>query len=564
MKRSWLWVVALASISSASLFSQVRHADRQTEDSHDSFGRRLESMIDGFLRDVSGEFSSEDAALDTIPPRHEPSERDDEDIDQWRKPGNSITYDGDKIVEEGETINANVVVKGGDLAVFGTVDGDALIVGGTLYVKNGGRITGNARVINGDIVQEDGGVIEGYSDRTRASTTAYRYDRGRFTRSGYRFHTPWDDELTNLDNFIYRFNRVEGHFFGLGSEKRYYWGGERKFSSYGTVGWGFKSHRWRYVIGVDRQFSLSGVDDEAGHILEFGVQGRSLTDSKEGWIIRTNENTAAAIFLHEDFHDYFGREGFGAHTAYYYQNPEITAQLKIEYASDRYESLDKRTEWSIFGGNKVFRLNPPIAEGRMRSVILRPGFSSVERTVRGQEGWSIYATAEIADENLGGDFSFSRLVADIRRYQPLSRYDGFNVRLRVGTSGGRIPVQKIFDVGGLGTLHGRSYKSAGGNRLILANAEYIVNGDFLNDLDFWPSWLLRNVNFILMGDAAFVGAAPPEDGWTEGFKGVRFSDFKSDLGVGLSNRNGSLRLGFAWRTDVKAPARFFFRFTRPF
>lgn len=555
-------VLALFLFSSPSLFSQVRTADQQSSDRHDSFGRRLDSMIDGFIDNVKREFLAEPLPSDTIPPAPE-DRRADEDIDQWRATG-SITYDGDKTVDEGETVDANIVVKGGDLAVYGTVNGDVLVVGGDLFVKNGGRITGNARVINGTIDKEEDGVIEGYSDQTNASTANYRYDRGRFNRSGYSFQAPWTDELTNLDNLIYRFNRVEGHFFGLGSEKKYYWDGARSVSPYGFVGWGFKSHRWRYTLGLDRQFSLAGMDSDVGQILEFGIQAHSLTDSKESWIIETNENTGAAVFIHEDFHDYFGRDGFTLHTAYYYQNDETRAQMRIEYAADRYSSLERRTEWSIFGGNKVFRENPPVHEGRMRSVILRPGFSTVERMSRGQEGWSIQATAEVADKNLGGDFSFSTFVADFRRYQPLGHLDNINVRLRVGTSGGRVPVQKSFEIGGLGTLHARPYKSEVGNRMILLNAEYILNADFLHDLDFWPSWILRHVNFIFMADAGFMRDAAPEHGWTEGFDGIRLSDFKNDLGIGFSNRSGSVRAGFAWRTDVKAPARFFFRFTRPF
>jgi hypothetical protein len=100
--------------------------------------------------------------------------------------------------------------------------------------------------------------------------------------------------------------------------------------------------------------------------------------------------------------------------------------------------------------------------------------------------------------------------------------------------------------------------------MILLNAEYIVNGDFLNDLDFWPSWILSRINLIVMADAGFMRTATPEHGWTGGFEGIKLSDFKNDLGIGFSNRSGSVRAGFAWRTDVKAPARFFFRFTRPF
>lgn len=543
----------------ASLFAQTRHADVRAEDHHDSFGRRLESMIDRFLQNIHEEFS--ESGNDTIPPAR-PS-RDDDDIDQWRTPS-TMSFDGDATIEEDETITGNVVVKGGDLTVFGRVEGDVLVVGGTLYVKNGARITGNARVINGDVVREEDGVVEGYVDQASASTASYRYDRGRFTRSGYRFEAPWTNPLTNLDNFIYHFNRVEGHFIGLGSEKRYYWDGARTISPYGFIGWGFKSHRWRGMLGVDRQFSISSEDENTGRILEFGIEGHSLTDSKESWIIGTNENTAAAVLIHEDFHDYFGREGASVHAGYYTKEDDIQMQFRIEFTADRYESLDKKTEWSVFGGKKVFRPNSPVDEGHMRSVIIRPGFSTVERTSRGQYGWSIYAVSEIADKGLGGRFSFSTLLTDIRRYQPLSRYDNLNIRFRLGTSGGLLPVQRIYEIGGLGTLHARPYKSGTGNRLILLNAEYILNADVLNDLDFWPSWLFSRVNLIFMVDAGFIRTVPRDYGWTEGFDNIRLSDFQNDLGLGISNRSGSWRVGFAWQTDRKAPARFFFRFTRPF
>lgn len=539
--------------------SQPHRAGVQANDRHDDFGRRIESMIDRFLQNVHEEFTGTDD--DTIPPVQTRS--DDEDIDQWRSPS-TTSFDGDAVIEAGETIAGNVVVKAGNLTLHGRVEGDVLVVGGTLFIRNGAHITGNARVINGEVVKDDEARVDGYIDQTRASTASYRYDRGRFARSGYRFEAPWTDRLTNLDNFLYHFNRVEGHFFGLGSEKKYYWDGARTLSAHGFIGWGFKSHQWRGLIGVDRQFSLGGPEDDAGHLLEFGFEGHSLTDSKESWIIGTNENTAAAVLIHEDFHDYFEREGFSLHTGYYYKEGDLLAQLRLEFAGDRYESMESRTEWSVFGGNKVFRPNPAIAAGHMRSIVVRPGFTTTERTSRGQHGWSIHAIAEITDKALGGDFTFSAFTMDVRRYQPLSRYDNLNLRIRFGTSGGLLPPQRMFEIGGLGTLHARPYKSAAGNRLILVNAEYILNADILNDLDFWPSWLFSRINLIFMVDAGFIRSVSRDLGWTEGFEGIRFADFRNDLGFGVSNRSGSWRAGFAWQTDRKAPARFFFRFTRPF
>ncbi|MEX0601938.1 MAG: hypothetical protein WD295_01270, partial [Bacteroidota bacterium] len=132
------------------------------------------------------------------------------------------------------------------------------------------------------------------------------------------------------------------------------------------------------------------------------------------------------------------------------------------------------------------------------------------------------------------------------------------------TSAGTVPLQRIFDLGGLSTLHARRFKEESGNRMILANVEYIVNGDFLHDLRFWPSGLFRSINFLVLGDAGWMRTAGTDARWTEGFDGIQLSDFRSDVGFGVASRSGAFRLAFVWRTDISAPAKFIFRFNRPF
>ncbi|MBI4428693.1 MAG: BamA/TamA family outer membrane protein [Ignavibacteriales bacterium] len=475
---------------------------------------------------------------------------------------NTFTYEGDKTVNESETVDGNIVVKGGDLTVFGKIDGDVLVVGGTLFVKDGGRITGNARIISGDVIREDGGKIDGYVDKTRSTTAGYREDRKKFTQPSTRFDPPWLMESHALENFIFRYNRVEGLFLGLGSEKRYYWDGRKKFNSFGSIGWGLKSHTWRYNLGVARQFPLRNSDGD--ELLEIGVEGYNLTDSKDQWIIGVHENTAAALLIHEDFRDYFERRGYSAHVGYYTRQDYINGEFKVALLADRYESMANRAEWALFGGEKVFRVNPAIDAGVMRSVLTAVGFSTVSKTMFGQEGWNILGSMEFTDKNLGGDFHFGQYIVDFRRYQPVSTYDNFNIRVRAGTAEGTLPPQKRFEIGGLSTLHAFPFKSEVGNRMLLMNAEYILNGDFLNDIEFWPSWLMRRINIILMTDAGLTREAPSTASWNEGFKGITWSEFKTDIGVGVANRSGSFKIAVVWRTDVKEPARFIFRFNRPF
>ena len=564
MKKKITFFVVLA-LTMCSL--QVSNAQSDTdrskdEDQGDDVGDRIGKKIEKFVSDMTREFSENGKAdvfdPDTLPAR---SKRRDVDLNLENE-GKTQTFEGNTTVKEDHTINSNVVVKGGDLTVYGKIDGDVLVVGGSLYVKDGGRITGNARIINGTIVKEDGGIIDGYTDKTSSKTVEYRENRHRFSHPGNLFMAPWISENANLDNFIFRYNRVEGLFLGLGTEKKYNWDGRREFNTYGSVGWGFRSHTWRGNLGIARQFPVNIA--EGDELFEIGVEGYSLTDSKDQWLIDVHENTAAALLIHEDFRDYFQRNGYSGHVAYYSQNDYLKTELKAAYLVDDYASLGNNTEWALFGGDKLFRPNPKINDGKMRSVLTSAGISTESKSARGPEGWSLFGSFEYGPKTLGGAFNFDQYVLDIRRFQPISSFDNLNIRVRAGTSDGTLPIQKSYDLGGLGTLNGFPFKVETGNRMVLVNAEYILNGSALDDLDFWPSWLFRHVNLLFFSDAGFVRTAAQSDGPTKGFEKITWNEFKNDIGAGFSSRSGSFRIGIAWRTDVKAPARFVFRFTRPF
>ena len=50
----------------------------------------------------------------------------------------------------------------------------------------------------------------------------------------------------------------------------------------------------------------------------------------------------------------------------------------------------------------------------------------------------------------------------------------------------------------------------------------------------------------------------------EGFGGIRWSELRTDVGVGICNERGSWRIGAAWRTDKAESARLFLRVEQPF
>ncbi len=175
------------------------------------------------------------------------------------------------------------------------------------------------------------------------------------------------------------------------------------------------------------------------------MEGYSLTDTKDGWIISTNENTAAALLIHEDFRNYFQREGYALHAAYYSKSAAMKEEVSLAYRIDRYESLQNNVDWALFGGGQWFRENPAIDPGSMRSVLLTAGLSTVVPEKRNSEGWSVFGSGEYATSKISAEISILIVMWLISGASSLwAQYDCFNIRFRAGSSAGTLPVQKKF------------------------------------------------------------------------------------------------------------------------
>jgi hypothetical protein len=352
------------------------------------------------------------------------------------------------------------------------------------------------------------------------------------------------------DHFLFRYNRVEGLFLGFQSPHKFYWDEGRKFGLFGSLGYGFGEHRWRGNIGATQQF---GVEN---HLFEIGIEGHRLADTRDQWLVGNLENTLSAMFARFDYRNYYGRKGFSSWIGFYTRKHYGDMQFKATYFNDNYDTLSNNVHWSLFRTKKSFRDNPPVSVGNLRSLILT--FDLHKLNSYKQEGWSVSLSAEFAGKAFKGAYDFNRYVLDLRRYQPISKYDNVNLRLRVATSEGDIPAQRAFEIGGISTLPAYSYKNFAGNRMLLGNIEYIVNGSmFENDTDF-PLSIFDHVNLILFADAGYVTQVPGSRSFVKGFDKLKHDVVKSDWGF------GTYRLGFAWRTDIKSAPCVFIRMSRPF
>jgi hypothetical protein len=75
-----------------------------------------------------------------------------------------IHVDEDVVIEEGSVVDGTVVVIGGSLRVEGGVEGDVVIVDGTLDVRNDGYIEGEARIAEARVVRNNGEIRGGVVD----------------------------------------------------------------------------------------------------------------------------------------------------------------------------------------------------------------------------------------------------------------------------------------------------------------------------------------------------------------------------------------------------------------
>jgi hypothetical protein len=513
-------------------FSVVTSDTSQGDEEMDQFVEQLISKIQSRISDyVESRFDDTEAKSTPVAP-------------------GTLVFNGDMEVAKDDTVRGDVLVKNGVLRVSGTIDGNATVLNGDFFLADGSSITGNARAINGKIHTSKEGKLGGYTDETYYfgnEVDEFRPTRGRAVTS---FTEAWLREEMFPDNFTFRYNRVEGFFFGLGAEKKFYWDGRRTISGYGSAGYGFAMHKWRLNLGLDRQFAASDA------LYEVGAEAHSITDTKDEWRMKLWENNLVALLWHEDYRDYFGREGFSVHGARYSKEPGLSTQLRLEYLIDRYESLENGTNWSLFRQTRSFRKNPPVVEGWMRSVVFSGGINTLERIKRQREGWDVFVRGEAAGDQLGADFTFKQAVLDIRRYQPISSYASANMRVRTGTLEGDLIPQKSFELGGANTMPAYGFKEFAGNRMVLGNLELVLSGRALRDVTFWPS----SFDFVVFGDAGAVKTVATNKSLIDGFGAINVAAFKTDVGFALATHDDGMRLGFAWRTDERAPVSVYFRF----
>ena len=323
-------------------------------------------------------------------------------------------------------------------------------------------------------------------------------------------------------NGIFEFDRVHGLQLGLKPEvKSNYWGSKVYFG----FRYGFSSEIWNYQVGAEK----SWFRDNKGAA---GIEVHKMTDTNDRELVSDAEHFIAEAILGEAFRDFYQREGYELNFS---QELPFAAKIGLKYRDDEYSSLSKTNDWSLLNRSyaeeeesrrnidndvKYKRDNPPILEGRMKSIIGECTIDTKNSKKGATNGWYNTFSVEYAGNELGGGYDFILYQANIRRYNRISGNQYFTFRVKAGTTDRELPElhPKKFYLGGVGTLRGYSFKEFEGDKMVLINAEY---------------WLTSWIDVVFFVDSGYA--------WNYNSEAM-VKDLKTDVGFGIGM--GSIDGGF--------------------
>ena len=202
--------------------------------------------------------------------------------------------------------------------------------------------------------------------------------------------------------------------------------------------------------------------------LQIGGSVYRRTSTEDDWIVTEGENTIFALLARTDYRDYYESQGGQGYIGW---SPGSDFSIRGGARFESQASLSVKTRVSLTGRDPEFRPNPPIEDGDEQAFTVRCRIGPAQLPIRGgTHGEAVY---ERSGPPLKGDFEYGRLRGVIRNRIRLSPTRDLRARLIVGsTLTGSLPAQKIWYVGGIGTLRGHDFKTFAGDQFFVANAEF--------------------------------------------------------------------------------------------
>jgi hypothetical protein len=352
------------------------------------------------------------------------------------------------------------------------------------------------------------------------------------------------DGLDLLEYLTLRFNRVEGFHLGLHGRTNAL---DPGLTLYGEAGVGFSDNLGTFLAGATVFATPSrrvGVGAEVY---------RSTATFPDHDYYGDVVNTLTSLLDKNDYDDYFYAHGY---RAYVTASPGRRLAATASLVDEQHYTALATTTYGLFNSSDPYRYQPPVAEGRMRSVRLdlRVGPEAEGLGIATRD--AIELTAERSAPWLASsEYDFTRVEAVAEAGLPtfgsgLLFPPMLHARLAAGTSSGTLPPQRFFTLdarsSGLapfGVLRGSRVREFSGDAYVLLSVEH--NFRSLPFLLLDVPFLYRNsIELVVHASAAQAWAGPVSttNGWY------------AEAGFGLSRIFDILRVDLTWR--FRDPARF--------
>jgi hypothetical protein len=303
----------------------------------------------------------------------------------------------------------------------------------------------------------------------------------------------------------------------------------------GYVTYKFAPDRAGYSLGIERPFFRDSL-------LQAGADIHDLTASDDQWRLGDAEQSLVALTFRNTFRDYYRRKGYQLHAAI---QPFNEHELLVAWRDDSHGALINETNYGFFRDSQPFRANATAHAGDIRSLIFGYTYDSrglgrrpAERYRRHlldnlfadssdrDHGVRLDWRAEAAPRSFDQNFDFVRHIGTARAWWHPTPGRIVSGRLIAGTSTGVLPEQRVFALGGIGTVRGYRFKEAAGDGMVL------LNGELRQRFGRSTS---AGLAFVDVG-RVFQPRPGSSDAWMRG------------VGVGLEFGGGS-RIELGWRLD---------------
>ncbi|HZV11990.1 MAG TPA: DUF5686 family protein, partial [Candidatus Kapabacteria bacterium] len=301
---------------------------------------------------------------------------------------------------------------------------------------------------------------------------------------------------------VYHFNRVEGHYLGLGLSMPW----EKILPATtltGKFGYGFEDKKSKYSVAL----SQNVVSSDLGG---FGINGaifQSLDHREDGGYYNTTDNTFLGLLDKEDYFNYYYTRGWNAGISAHFKDLDLSAT----YLNEKETSAPKNTDFSLLFPHILFRANPAIDDGTMRRVQFRLTAGDLMPFNDNESSAGISLESEVSDAStLKSDFTFTRYSATAFTHLRTSSFGFLDARIQGGIAIGALPPQRLFDAesqaasfGAFGVFRAMGIKEYSGDKILAINAEEnLGTGLFL--LTGIPFLVHSGMEFLIDGGAAWT------------------------------------------------------------